>query len=49
MNSDIESFHYQLLSITQDAAWYCDGLTDAQFNWRPAPRAVVGGRLLRRI
>jgi hypothetical protein len=37
MNSDIESFHYQLLSITQDAPGIANGLTDAQFNWRPTP------------
>jgi hypothetical protein len=37
MNSDIESFHYQLLSISQDAPGIANGLTDAQFNWRPAP------------
>jgi hypothetical protein len=37
MNSDIESFHYQLLSITQDAPGIANGLSDAQFNWRPAP------------
>lgn len=37
MNSDIESFHDQLLSIIQDAPGIANGLTDAQFNWRPAP------------
>jgi hypothetical protein len=36
MNSDIESFHYQLLSIAQDAPGIANGLTDAQFNWRPS-------------
>jgi hypothetical protein len=43
MNSAIESFHYQLLSITQDAPGIANGLTDAQFNWRPtAARWSVG-------
>jgi hypothetical protein len=37
MNSDIESFHFQLQSIAQDAPGIANGLTDAQFNWRPAP------------
>lgn len=37
MNSDIESFHFQLLSIVQDAPGIADGLTDAQFYWRPDP------------
>jgi hypothetical protein len=37
MNSDIESFHYQLLTIKQDAPGLANGLTDAQFNWRPSP------------
>ncbi len=37
MNSDIESFRYQLISIEQDAPGLWRGLSDTQFSWRAAP------------
>jgi hypothetical protein len=37
MHAELESYLDQLLSITQDAPGIAANLTDAQFNWRPAP------------
>jgi len=37
MNAELESDGDQLLSIRQDAVGLMSGLTDAQFNWQPAP------------
>jgi hypothetical protein len=37
MNAELESCSDQLLSIRQDATGLMSGLTDAQFNWQPAP------------
>lgn len=43
MNSELESFQLQLLSIRQSAPGLWNGLTDAQFNWRPsADRWSIG-------
>ncbi len=36
MNADLESYRLQLLSIRQDVPGVWNGLTDAQFNWKPA-------------
>ena len=37
MIPELETDQDQLLSIKQDAEGLMSGLTDAQFNWRPAP------------
>ena len=37
MNAELEGYSDQLLSIRQDASGLMSGLTDAQFNWQPAP------------
>lgn len=37
MNSDLESYRLQILSIRQDVPGIWNGLSEAQFNWRPAP------------
>lgn len=37
MNSDLESLQLQLTSIRQDAPGLWNGLSDAQFHWRPSP------------
>jgi hypothetical protein len=37
MIAELETYQDQLLSIGQDAEGLMSGLTDAQFNWRPAP------------
>lgn len=37
MNAELEGFLDQLLSIQQDVPGIVAGLSDAQFNWRPAP------------
>jgi len=37
MNAEIESDSDQLLSIRQNAVGLMSGLSDAQFNWQPAP------------
>lgn len=37
MNADLESYRLQIVTIRQDAPGLWNGLTDAQFNWRPSP------------
>lgn len=37
MNAELEGYGDQLLSIRQDARGLMSGVTDAQFNWQPAP------------
>ena len=37
MVAELESYSDQLLSVRQDATGLMSGLTDAQFNWQPAP------------
>lgn len=37
MNADLESYRLQLVSIRQDVPGVWNGLTDDQFNWKPAP------------
>ena len=37
MNAELESYSDQLLSVRQDAVGLMSGLSDAQFNWQPAP------------
>jgi hypothetical protein len=37
VNSEIEGYHDQLLSIRQDAPGIIAGLTSEDVNWRPAP------------
>jgi len=37
MNSELQGYGDQLLSVRQDATGLMSGLTDAQFNWQPAP------------
>ena len=37
MNAELEGYSDQLLSIRQDASGLMSGVTDAQFNWQPAP------------
>jgi len=37
MNAELESYSDHLLSIRQDAVGLMSGLSDAQFNWQPAP------------
>ena len=44
MNSELQGYGDQLLSVRQDAIGLMSGLTDAQFNWQPAPgRWSMGG------
>jgi hypothetical protein len=35
--AELETYQDQLLSIRQDAQGLMSGMSDAQFNWRPAP------------
>jgi hypothetical protein len=35
--AELETYQDQLLSIRQDAQGLMSGVSDAQFNWRPAP------------
>ena len=37
MNAELENYGDQLLSVRQDATGLMSGVTDAQFNWQPAP------------
>ena len=37
MNAELQGYGDQLLSVRQDAAGLMSGLSDAQFNWQPAP------------
>ena len=37
MIAELEGYSDQLLSVRQDATGLMSGLTDAQFNWQPAP------------
>jgi len=37
MNAELEGYSDQLLSVRQDAVGLMPGLSDAQFNWQPAP------------
>ena len=37
MNAELQGYGDQLLSVKQDAVGLMSGLTDAQFNWQPAP------------
>jgi DinB superfamily len=37
MNAELQGYGDQLLSVRQDAFGLMSGLTDAQFNWQPAP------------
>lgn len=37
MNSELEGYADQLLSVRQDAPGLAAGLSTEQFNWRPAP------------
>jgi DinB superfamily len=37
MNAELEGYSHQLLSVKQDAIGLMSGLSDAQFNWQPAP------------
>jgi hypothetical protein len=37
MNAELQGYGDQLLSVRQDATGLMSGLTDAQFNWQPAP------------
>jgi len=37
MNSELQGYGDQLLSVRQDAVGLMSGLSDAQFNWQPAP------------
>jgi hypothetical protein len=37
MNAELQGYGDQLISVRQDAAGLMSGLTDAQFNWQPAP------------
>jgi hypothetical protein len=37
MNAELEGYGDQLLSVRQDAVGLMSGLSDAQFNWQPAP------------
>ena len=37
MNAELEGYSDQLLSVRQDAVGLMSGLSDAQFNWQPAP------------
>ena len=37
MNTELEGYGDQLLSVTQDATGLMSGLSDAQFNWQGEP------------
>jgi hypothetical protein len=37
VNAELEGYSDQLLSVRQDASGLMSGLSDAQFNWQPAP------------
>ena len=37
MNAELQGYGDQLLSVKQDAIGLMSGLSDAQFNWQPAP------------
>jgi len=37
MNAELQGYGDQLLSVRQDAVGLMSGLTEAQFNWKPAP------------
>lgn len=37
MNAELQRYGDQLLSVKQDAVGLMSGLSDAQFNWQPAP------------
>jgi hypothetical protein len=37
MNAVLQGYGDQLLSVQQDAVGLMSGLSDAQFNWKPAP------------
>jgi len=37
MNAELEGYSDQLLSVKQDATGVMSDLSDAQFNWQPAP------------
>ena len=37
MNPELQGYGDQLLSVRQDAVGLMSGLSDAQFNWQPAP------------
>src|SRR4051794_39914810 len=37
MLAELETYQDQLLSVRQDAEGLMSGMSDAQFNWRPAP------------
>jgi len=37
MNAELQGYGDQLLSVKQDAVGLMSGLSDAQFNWQPAP------------
>src|SRR5262245_40415585 len=44
MNAELQGYGDQLLSIRQDAFGLMSGMSDAQFNWQPAPdRWSMGG------
>jgi DinB superfamily len=44
MNAVLQGYGDQLLSVRQDAVGLMSGLSDAQFNWQPAPgRWSIGG------
>jgi hypothetical protein len=44
MNAELQGYADQLLSVRQDAVGLMSGLSDAQFNWQPAPgRWSMGG------
>jgi hypothetical protein len=37
MNAELQGYGDQLVSVRQDAVGLMSGLSEAQFNWRPAP------------
>ena len=37
MNAELQGYGDQVLSVRQDAVGLMSGLSDAQFNWQPAP------------
>ena len=37
MNAELQGYGDQLLSVRQDATGLMSGLSEAQFNWQPAP------------
>ena len=44
MNPELQGYGDQLLSVKQDAVGLMSGLSEAQFNWQPAPgRWSIGG------